>query len=116
MQQVTAEWQDATWQAYEIHMGRTEFTAEITPLLQTSEHWEGIRQQNIWGTYLHGLFETSELRRSLASAAGINSHHAPDQNWQQHKESVYGQMADCIEEHLDLATVVEYLEHTKSKR
>ncbi len=116
VQQVTAQWQNTTWTAYEIHMGRTQFTKEITPLLRTSEHPEGIRQQNVWGTYLHGLFETPELRRSLAEAAGITSHRAPDQNWQQHKENVYSQMADCIAEHLNLHSVFHYLDQAKSKR
>lgn len=113
VQQVTAQWQNFTerrWTAYEIHMGRSEFTGQVTPLIRVDDRPEGAQCGNVWGTYLHGLFEAPELRRSLAQLAGIDSHHAPDQNWQDHKDAVYNQMADLIEEHLDLDTVFAYLD------
>lgn len=110
VQQVTAEWHDAKWTAYEIHMGRTEFLGEIIPLLHMDGKPEGVRSKNIWGSYLHGLFEAPELRRELAQQAGIRSHQAPDQNWQEHKEGIYSQMADQLEAHLDLNSVFAYLD------
>ena len=111
VKQVKAQWHAAAWQAYEIHMGRSEFSQTVTPLLQVDDQAEGIRQDNIWGTYLHGLFEAPEVRRALALAAGITGHHAPQQNWQQHKQQLYSRMADCLEEHLDLNAVFAYLDN-----
>ncbi len=110
VQQVQAQWGTAAWQAYEIHMGRTEFTDKITPLLHIDGQPEGIRHQNVWGTYLHGIFEAPEVRRALAQSAGIATYRAPDQNWQAHKEGIYSRMADCMEAHLDLKSVFAYLD------
>ncbi|ADE55041.1 cobyric acid synthase [Coraliomargarita akajimensis] len=110
VQQVNADWHGATWQAYEIHMGRTELTEAVEPLLRTDDKPEGIRRNNVWGTYLHGLFEAPAVRRALAQAAGIENHCAPEQNWQDHKQWVFDQMADLLEEHLDLDSVYRYLD------
>ncbi len=113
VKQVQARWKEASWQAYEIHMGRTEFTDSISPLLVADDHPEGIRAQNIWGTYLHGLFEAPEVRRSLTELAGIETHRAPSQTWQAHKQSVYTQMADMLEAYLNLETVFRYLDTSR---
>lgn len=110
VRQVNARWDTAQWQAYEIHMGRTQTTQTTQPLLHTDDQPEGIRAGNIWGTYLHGLFEAPEVRRALANAANIPQHHAPQQNWQQHKADTFSQMADCLEEHLDLDNIYRYLD------
>jgi len=114
VQQVTARWQHTEWQAYEIHMGQTEFSETITPLLIADDRPEGIQCGHIWGTYLHGLFEAPDVRRSLARLARIDSHQAPDQNWQKHKQSVYSQMADMLEEYLNLDSVFAYLDDSSS--
>lgn len=106
--QVTAHLQEATWHAYEIHMGRTEILQKTDPLLYVSEgntqKPEGIRKNHIWGTYLHGLFEHAAAREALMG------HRANPILWQDYKAGIYAGMADMLEEHLDLEGVFRYLD------
>ena len=50
---------------YEIHMGVTEIRGENFCLLENGQQ-EGCVRDNIFGTYLHGLFDTGELTERLA--------------------------------------------------
>ncbi|WP_269523954.1 cobyric acid synthase [Coraliomargarita parva] len=110
VQQVQARWKENEWQAYEIHMGHTELPEHYSPLLRADNQPEGIRQDKIWGSYLHGLFEAPEVRRALARAAGIDRHQAPERNWHSHKAELYDQMADCLEHYLRLENIYRYLD------
>jgi len=113
VRQVMASWNNEEWLAYEIHMGRTESTAARTPFLRVQEggEWktEGWRAGNIWGSYLHGLFESVSLREELARMAGVVAFRAAPENWREHLQSVYGGMADLLDEHLDLKPLWHYV-------
>ena len=112
VQQVTARWRDDRWTAYEIHMGKT--TGKTSPLLRTEIEGramdEGCRRGNVWGTYLHGFFESRAVREDFARAAGLQGHTASQISWKAHQQTIYGRMADLIEEHLDLDAVWKYVE------
>lgn len=113
VRQVNARWNDEEWLAYEIHMGRTEGASICTPLLRVKEdgEWrtEGWRAGNIWGTYLHGLFESASLRKELAHLGGLTAFRAAPGNWRQHLQSVYHGMADLLDAHLDLKPLWHYV-------
>lgn len=113
VRQVNACWKDEEWLAYEIHMGCTEGVASCTPLLRVKEDgaWrtEGWRTGNIWGTYLHGLFESASLREELAQLGGLTAFRAAPGSWRQHLQSVYNGMADLLDEHLDLKPLWHYV-------
>jgi len=112
--QVEARWGDSTWMAYEIHMGQTEFTRTIAPLLtlktSAGPQEEGVRQQNVWGTYLHGFFESPAVRRDLAQASQIQCYAASDESWADRKARLYDEMADLLEAHLDLTPIYRYVD------
>jgi adenosylcobyric acid synthase len=114
VRQVEAVWKDFIWTAYEIHMGRTIAPAGTEALLRVrnGDGWreEGIRCGNVWGTYLHGLFESPAARREFTALAGITDHCAADIPWRTHLHRVYDGMADLLEENLNLEGIRRYVE------
>ncbi len=111
---VSAMWREESWQAYEIHMGDTQFRKPVTPLLniedQHSRRPEGVSTGNIWGTYLHGLFEVAEVRSALAAAAGIKDFHPSPKPWRERCSLLYGDMARHLDRHLDMEPVARYVD------
>jgi adenosylcobyric acid synthase len=113
VRQVTAECDGQCWEAYEIHLGRTTPTGPAE-VLQTV--WEGgvprtdgTRCDRVWGTYLHGWFESPRLRAKVAVVAGLTEHRPLEQPWSEKRQSVYAAMADHVVAHVDLDPVRRYL-------
>ncbi|MGC4072385.1 MAG: hypothetical protein QM760_07695 [Nibricoccus sp.] len=120
VRQITAECDGRRWTAYEIHMGRTEPTAPTEPLhyvfdtastsrRPSTPRPEGTRRENIWGTYLHGWFESPEVRRLIACDAAITSHRAAPTLWSEHRQSIYRGMAAHLAASIDLTSIKRYL-------
>ena len=113
VRQIEASWKNESWPAYEIHMGRTQAAGESMPLLRVrnGDGWrdEGARSGAVWGTYLHGLFESATVRRELAQAAGLTTHHASQTPWRVQLQVIYGGMADLLDQHLNLEPVWRYV-------
>ncbi len=123
VRQVQAIWQSEQsidkWMAYEIHMGVTKLidaddSSLIKPLLQIEGdrefHDEGIKGDRVWGSYLHGLFESANVRKALTQLANIPEHQVSKISWQDHQQKLYNQMADLLEAHLDLTSIRHYLD------
>lgn len=113
LQQVEAIWQGDRWSAYEIHMGQTQAIAPVESLLTLQSAGqilpEGMRQGKVWGTYVHGLFESASLRQSLIQQSSIRNYVPSPLSWQDHQRQLYNRMADLLEEHLDLEPIRRYL-------
>jgi adenosylcobyric acid synthase len=112
--QVSASWRGERWQAYEIHMGETVATRSCAPLCSVENGHkdarpEGCMAGNIWGTYLHGLFELPGIRSELARRAGFSNYKPATVRWREHLQGVYNGMADLLEERLNLREVWEYV-------
>jgi adenosylcobyric acid synthase len=111
--QVSALWRGERWQAYEIHMGTTIPTGASASLCSVeyagAARPEGYQTGNIWGTYLHGLFESPAIRSELASRAGFSNYRPATVCWREHLQSVYDGMADLLEEHLNLEGIWDYV-------
>ena len=109
------------WMTYEIHMGVTKLVdhdleESIKPLLQVQGehdqelHDEGLQSDLVWGSYLHGLFESAQMRQALTRLANIPEHRVDPISWQEHQLSLYNSMADLLEANLDLTSVCRYLD------
>ncbi len=113
LRQVTARCDSTEWPAYEIHMGRTLAPPNIEPLQLVRDvagtRPEGIRLGNVWGTYLHGWFDSPLLREKVTGTAGITAHRAHPIPWAEQKQRLYRLMADHLASHINLDPVKRYL-------
>lgn len=110
---VTAECDGERWEAFEIHMGRSD-TTRNAEALQTvwdggTPRAEGTKAGNVWGTYLHGWFESPRLRARVATAAGMGGHRAHPVPWAEKRQAVYTAMAEHVAAHVNLDPVRRYV-------
>ncbi|GAA3919278.1 cobyric acid synthase [Litoribacillus peritrichatus] len=97
---------------YEIHAGVTSGKDLEKPLitaLNTDIGQDGARSTDnqIIGTYLHGLFETTEACNLIMSWAGLKNAQAPD--YEKLREEGIDRVADAVEQHFDLDKVIKLL-------
>ena len=113
LRQVTARCEDEEWRAYEIHMGITRALCAVEPLHTVKDDAgarpEGMRLGNVWGTYLHGWFESPQLRAQVAAAAGMHRHRPDPIPWAQQRAGIYRGMAEHLAAHVDLDPIRRYL-------
>jgi adenosylcobyric acid synthase len=98
------------WETYEIHSGRSTATQAIPHLLEIirangTRQPEGLRHENIWGSYQHGLFDAPAMRRRLVQAAGIETAHIAKLSRQAQAAQTFDAMADLLELCLDLESI-----------
>ncbi|MDI1308186.1 MAG: cobyric acid synthase [Methylotenera sp.] len=93
---------DAKVTGYEIHMGVSTGIALNQPALILNGQPEGaISQDNqIAGTYLHGLFDHAESCAAWLTWAGLKELNAQF-DYEQVRETGLERLADCLEQHLD---------------
>lgn len=92
---------DAQVAGYEIHMGVTTGAALNTPALYLENRPEGAMSpdQQIAGTYLHGLFDHKEACAAWLAWAGLQAGLHFD--YEEFKNDELNRLADCVEQHLD---------------
>ncbi len=101
------EWRGHPVAAYEIHHGvaHREGDGRAEPFL------DGWRAGSVWGTMWHGTLENDAFRRAwlteIAAVAGIDWRPGTDAPaFGDRRESMITIMADAVEEHLDLDTLL----------
>ncbi len=77
---------------YEIHHGVSDSDASLFPFAQCSE------DKQIWGTYVHGLFEQGEFRKQWLASLGVKS---DGKNQQERTLASLDMLADSLENELD---------------
>ncbi|OON86975.1 cobyric acid synthase CobQ [Oribacterium sp. C9] len=86
---------------YEIHMGRTHAVC--------SEDSANVSAGNVFGTYIHGFFDSDELReaflRILFEKKGINRDNITEIRYEDFKEEQYDKLASVLRESLDMNKV-----------
>lgn len=95
---------------YEIHMGVTIGSALERPAVYLAERTDGAisADNQLMGTYLHGLFDAAPARDALLRWAGLAVQEAPD--YRLLREAGIEQLADAVETHLDLSALAAVLE------
>lgn len=96
---------------YEIHCGRSRGAALQRPLLRfASGQPDGAisADNQIAGTYLHGLFESTAVIEQLVSWLGGGPLQPFD--YQQQREQALDRLADTLEAHLDLAALCQHVQ------
>ena len=93
---------------YEIHTGRT--VVEGAPFAQLADGTpEGCVCGNVFGTYLHGLFDTGELTEKLTAflcrRKGIRPEAAALVPMAAYREQQYNKLADGVRAALDMAAI-----------
>ena len=92
--------------AYEIHMGRTQRCGAAPFCRLQDGREEGAVQGNVFGTYLHGLFDTGELTQRLADwlleRKGLKKEDVHILSHAEYKEKQYDLLADTVRRALDI--------------
>lgn len=105
----TLTFADASVTGYEIHMGVSTGLALIKPALVIDGKDEGaISQDNqIAGTYVHGLFDQAESSAAWLQWAGLQT--TQHFNYEKLRNDELDRLADCVEQHLDWVKLAKYI-------
>ncbi|OJA04805.1 cobyric acid synthase [Halomonas sp. QHL1] len=100
----------ATVTGYEIHNGISEGQALCSPLFEIDGRPEGAVSEDgqIIGTYLHGLFDLPEACQALLKQLGMVNGEQSD--YQAHRERELDRLADMLETHIDIETVIALID------
>jgi len=102
---------------YEIHQGRSRLiepdtlTSDYKPLFDDPGLGLVDKDQLIWGSYLHGLFDNGAWRRAwlnrLRQQRGLKSLPTGIPNYREQRESMLDTLATSIEAHLNLNDILK---------
>ena len=107
---------------YEIHMGRTVFTAPVRHpfhLTRQGENavniWDGALSEDgrIFGTYLHGVFDHDGFRRQFLNVLRLRKGLRPlpvQRNRHLEKERAYDRLAETVRKSLDMEKLAAIME------
>ncbi len=100
---------------YEIHMGETSVGEGATRFCRLSDgRDDGAVAGNVFGTYLHGLFDTGALTDALArwllARKGLDPVAVQPESQREHQERQFELLADVVRKSLDMPAVYAALE------
>lgn len=104
-----------TVKGYELHQGRTTIKTTEDYMTLFDEAGLGIvdAAQSIWGCYLHGIFDNGPWRRTwlnhLRQRRGLSSLPTGIPHYTDQREVLLNQLAQVVEEHLDLTPILTAL-------
>ena len=107
---VTAEpFSGAEIDGYEIHMGLTRRTGGVPFCRLENGQEDGAAAGTVFGTYLHGLFDSGTLTERLAAwllgRKGLSSQEAAVESRRAYQERQYDLLAADVRSSLDMAAV-----------
>lgn len=108
-------------EGYEIHMGVTSLKDTARSLTTIQDHvashemkCDGAYEKNVYGTYVHGVFDREEVAkaviRALGRRKGIDTEEITGVDFQEFKETQYDLLASELRKHLDMEAIYRILE------
>lgn len=101
-------------EGYEIHMGQSERIGSVSPFIQMDIREEGScnEEQDVIGTYFHGIFHNDSFRHALLDGLRIRKGLAPPEErafFQQLREEGFVRLADHVRSHLNMDRIIEMM-------
>lgn len=104
----------AAFSGYEIHMGKTDGQTDFARLTESgTEKLDGIARGNLWGSYVHGIFDSGTFAQKFVScllaAKGLDAAQGVE-DYDAYKQRQYDILADGVRAGLDIRKIYEILE------
>lgn len=107
-------------EGYEIHMGESVLkngvhaVTEIKDQVSGMKKQEGACQDNVYGTYVHGVFDKEQVAQkiveSIGLAKGLDVSGMTGVDFAAFKETQYDLLADGLRQHLDMKKIYKILD------
>lgn len=99
---------------YEIHMGQTSGQTNLSRMEQNGKiKTDGMARENVWGSYVHGIFDQGEFARAFVScllrAKGLDPAQGVE-DWEDCKQRQYDLLADGVRQSMDMEKIYRILE------
>ena len=108
------DYRDLKIEGYEIHMGETYLAEGTVPVIQLADgRYDGAVNEkgNVFGTYLHGIFDNDSFRNKLLNqfreVKGLKQSSAT--SYQAFKEKEYDQLAATVRASVDITAIKEIM-------
>lgn len=105
---LASEFEGAKLDGYEIHTGKTTVHGDAFCMLENGQP-DGCVNGNVFGTYLHGLFDTGSLVQKLAeylcARKGISCEQAAPVSHEAYQEQQFNLLADGVRHALDMKAI-----------
>lgn len=108
------------YEGYEIHMGRTALGrnlhpfGEITDSVAGEKKSDGAGRNNIYGTYVHGIFDVPEVAKNIldgiGAAKGLDTSRMQAVDYGAYKEKQYDLLAEGLRNSMDLKAILKCME------
>ncbi|MCR5665286.1 MAG: cobyric acid synthase [Eubacterium sp.] len=110
-----------TLEGYEIHMGETVCTDEkkARPLVQITDEvtghtvYDGMATQNVYGSYVHGIFDEGDVAtamvKAVAAKKGIRADDITGVDPHVYKEQQFDLLAEQLRKHIDMDEIYRIL-------
>ena len=105
---------------YEIHMGISSLREGARPLVRITDTVKGSSKEdgayagNVYGSYVHGIFDKEEVAKKIVEAIGevkgLDVSQMTGVEFAEFKETQYDILADGLRKHLDMKKIYEILE------
>lgn len=113
---------DIPLRGYEIHMGETTLNAGCRPALWLDKDGQRVADGavsddgQVFGTYLHGLFDSDRFTRTVINALRVRKGLVPHDatvNYARYKAQQFDLLADAMREHIDIEKLYQIMREHK---